>query len=153
MRETLFNWLMPELSDARCLDLFAGTGVLGFEALSRGAAQAVFVEQDAKAAEHLTATYRDLDATGVRVVRDDVLRFLSASPANPFDVVFIDPPYQSAIRERVCWALERGGWLAAGARVYVETETAHPVVVPPAWQPYREGEFGRVCVRLYTVPG
>jgi 16S rRNA (guanine966-N2)-methyltransferase len=116
VRETLFNWLRDSLAGARCLDLYAGTGALGFEALSRGAAAAWFVEQDAALIEGLTATGRQLGATP-HVVRRDALAFLREPPAARFDVTFLDPPYAQPL-EPLLELLPR--WLTPQAVVYVE---------------------------------
>ena len=96
VRETVFNWLHGSLVGARCLDLFAGTGVLGFEALSRGAAEAWFVEQDAKLVDALRTTARQL-GVAPQIVRRDALAFLREPPAARFDVVFLDPPYAAPL--------------------------------------------------------
>ena len=150
MRETLFNWLAPGLPGARCLDLFAGTGALGLEALSRGAAHTVFVEQNPAVAANLTSTCADLAALEAEVVGNDVLRFLSTPPTG-FDVVFIDAPYDSTLTDRVCRALDADGWLVHGARVYVETARDRTLNLPAAWRLLREGCIGQVHSRLYEV--
>ena len=116
VRETLFNWLVPALDGASCLDLFAGSGVLGLEALSRGAVQAWFVERDAVLAAALRAQVRVLGAQG-RVIRRDALKFLSSRPQRRFDVVFVDPPYATGLAEVL---EELAAWLAAEHLVYVE---------------------------------
>lgn len=116
VRETLFNWLREVVVGARCLDLYAGTGVLGFEALSRGAAEAWFVEHDAVLADALRATAKRLDVAP-RIVRRDALAFLREPPSARFDVAFLDPPYALPV-EPVLELLPP--WLAPGALVYVE---------------------------------
>jgi 16S rRNA (guanine966-N2)-methyltransferase len=116
VRETVFNWLHDALAGARCLDLYAGSGVLGLEALSRGAAEAWFVERDAALVEALQATGRQLGVTP-RVVRRDALAFLREPPTARFDVVFLDPPYAQHL-DPLLELLPR--WLAAQALVYVE---------------------------------
>ncbi len=116
VRETLFNWLRESLVGAHCLDLFAGTGVLGFEALSLGAAGACLVEQDAKLVEALRATAGKLGATP-RIVRRDALAFLREPSAARFDVVFLDPPYAAPLDP---FLAVLPPWLAARAVVYVE---------------------------------
>ena len=120
VRETLFNWLVPALDGASCLDLFAGSGVLGLEALSRGAVQAWFVERDAVLAAALRAQVRVLGAQG-RVIRRDALKFLSSRPQRRFDVVFVDPPYATGLAEVL---EELAAWLAAEHLVYVERPAA-----------------------------
>lgn len=118
MRETLFNWLDPWLPGAGCLDLFAGTGVLGFEALSRGARRAVFVERDARAAAALESLCDELEADAT-VVAGSAERFLQTPTGGPFDVVFVDPPYAASVTG-VFAALP--AVLAPGAFVCLERE-------------------------------
>jgi 16S rRNA (guanine966-N2)-methyltransferase len=116
VRETLFNWLQGVLAGARCLDLYAGTGALGFEALSRGAARVTFVERDASLVAALRATAEQLKATAT-IVRRDALAYLREPAAERFDVVFLDPPYSEPIGA----LLELlPAWLAPSALVYVE---------------------------------
>jgi len=118
VRETLFNWLGTRLAGARCLDLFAGTGALGFEALSRGASRAVLVESDAATAEALHRHQRELGAT-VEIICADAGEYLSRSGIGPFDIVFVDPPYSNPVTG-VLEALVPA--LAPGARLYLERE-------------------------------
>lgn len=118
VRETLFNWLDPELHGARCLDLYAGTGVLGFEALSRGAAAAVLVERDARSASALERLRDELRAEA-EIVNADAEAYLARPGIGRFDIVFVDPPYQSAATPVLESLLAR---LAAGARIYLERE-------------------------------
>lgn len=116
VRETLFNWLAPSLPGAQCLDLFAGTGVLGLEALSRGAAETMFVEHDAVLVGALEERVGAL-AAEAQVFHEDALEFLASRPRRPFDVVFVDPPYATGLAH----VLEKlVGWLAPGHLVYVE---------------------------------
>lgn len=137
-RETLFNWLQPWLPGARVLDLFAGSGALGFESVSRGASQAVLVERDAALAGALEASVRRLDAAdSVQVVRADALELLRTPLFGPFDGVFCDPPFDAGL-----WAttLERlGPWLADDAWLYLESPAATPVQPPGDWRLHREG--------------
>jgi len=116
VRETVFNWLRDSLDGARCLDLYAGTGALGFEALSRGAAQAVFVEQDAALVAALQAIAQQF-AAKPHIVRRDALAFLREPPTAKFDIVFLDPPYAQPV-EPLLELLPR--WLVARALIYVE---------------------------------
>ena len=143
IRETLFNWLMPVVHDARCLDLFAGTGALGLEALSRGAASATFVERDAGAAENL---YQSLERFGARnavVHCADALRYLQGTPG-AFDIVFLDPPFDGGDFENLCTLLDNG-WLAPEARVYMEMSRDRAVpVLPEGWSVMRDRKAGKV---------
>jgi 16S rRNA (guanine966-N2)-methyltransferase len=131
VRETLFNWLRSSLPGARCLDLYAGTGVLGFEALSHGAAGVWFIEQDAALVEALSATAGQLGATP-SIVRRDALAFLCEPASARFDVVFLDPPYTQPL-DPLLELLPR--WLAPRAVVYVERPRSAglPPVPGAAW--------------------
>lgn len=116
VRETLFNWLDPFLPGAQCLDLFAGTGALGLEALSRGAAETTFVEHDAVLVRALEERVGAL-AAEAQVFHEDALEFLASRPQRPFDVVFVDPPYATGLAQ----VLERlAAWLRPEHLVYVE---------------------------------
>ncbi|WP_294945736.1 16S rRNA (guanine(966)-N(2))-methyltransferase RsmD [Sulfurivirga sp.] len=149
MRETLFNWLQFELPGARVLDLFAGTGALGLEALSRGAGEAVFVERNPKAARQLKTNLKMLGAAA-RVVQGDALRYLDGAP-EAFDVVFVDPPFAEALQERVVQRLAQG-WVAPGGWVYVEQPKKQPSPeVPESWRLHREKTAGEVRYLLYQA--
>ena len=156
VRETLFNWLAPSLPGAQCLDLFAGTGVLGLEALSRGAAGATFVERDAVLARALRERTGRL-AAEARVFREDALEFLASRPPRRFDVVFVDPPYAMGLVE----VLEKlAAWLGPGHRVYVERpverggspldEAAGAV---PGARLMKQGSAARVAFGLLRLAG
>jgi 16S rRNA (guanine966-N2)-methyltransferase len=148
VRETLFNWLQSIIPGARCLDLFAGSGALGFEALSRGAAQVVWIERHALAVGHLVENLSVLGATGGSVVRADVLAWLRG-PARPFDVVFVDPPFDRKLLAPVCSALEKEGWLKPGAYVYLESEAGScQLALPDNWEIVRHKRAGQVDYRL-----
>jgi 16S rRNA (guanine966-N2)-methyltransferase len=147
VRETLFNWLAPDLEGSRCLDLFAGTGALGIEALSRGAAEACFVERDATVAAHLTDSLRRLDCATAQVVVADALEFL-AQPPRPFDVVFLDPPFGGTEQGSLCRLLG-AGWLSDDALVYLEMSRSLPLpAFPPRWELLRERTAGQVRFAL-----
>jgi 16S rRNA (guanine966-N2)-methyltransferase len=107
VRETVFNWLQFDIDGARCLDLFAGSGALGFESLSRGAAHTVFVEREAKIGRYLRDTLAHLQAANAEVVVTDAVHWLQRA-GSPFDVVFLDPPFASGILPEVCRRLEEG---------------------------------------------
>ena len=146
VRETLFNWLGQSLHGLKCLDLFAGSGALGFEALSRGAARVVMVERDREAADALRANAKALQADGLDIVQGEALAFL-AGDKERYDVVFMDPPYASDLAQR---ALERlAPRLEAGARVYVET--AAPLSPGAAWRVLRDDRAGAVRYALFEA--
>lgn len=147
VRETLFNWLAPVLPGMRCLDLFAGTGALGLEALSRGAAQACFVECQAVIAKALEESLRRLGSDNARVVVGDAHRFL-AGPPQPFDLVFLDPPFGDVDLGDLCTLLDKG-WLSGDARVYLELPGSTPLPgLPPHWTVLREKTAGQVRFAL-----
>ncbi|KRE84861.1 16S rRNA (guanine(966)-N(2))-methyltransferase RsmD [Rhodanobacter sp. Soil772] len=148
VRETLFNWLAPVIDGARCLDLCAGTGALGVEALSRGAAGVQFVERDARAAQALRANLARLKADAGQVTALDAGLFLQGA-AQPYDLVFLDPPFALDLWPALARQLEQGGWLTAQGWVYVESPRGDAPVLPPNWQLHREGQAGEVCFALY----
>ncbi|MFP4647611.1 MAG: 16S rRNA (guanine(966)-N(2))-methyltransferase RsmD [Halorhodospira sp.] len=143
VRETLFNWLTPSLPGARCLDLFAGTGALGLEALSRGANEAVLVEHDRHIAETLRRNLHNLHATGGQVAAVDALTYLRGL-ASPFEIVFLDPPYWGDLLAPCCQTLAERGWLAASAYVYIEAHAGTGLpALPAGWALSREGRAGQ----------
>lgn len=148
VRETLFNWLAPVIGGARCLDLCAGTGALGIEALSRGAASVQFVERDARAAQALRDNLARLKATNGEVAALDAEQFLCGVPRT-LDLVFLDPPFALELWSTLTRQLEQGGWLAAQAWIYVESPRAAAPALPPNWQLHREGHAGEVRFALY----
>lgn len=146
VRETLFNWLAPLLPGARCLDLYAGTGVLGLEALSRGAGSVLFVEQAVGVAREIQSSLAALDATGGRVITADADAFLRGSP-QACDVVFLDPPYGTPLGN-LCTLLA-GGWLAPRARIYLEwNRKQSPPDLPDDWRLLRDQTAGQVRFAL-----
>jgi 16S rRNA (guanine966-N2)-methyltransferase len=149
VRETLFNWLQNTLPDSRCLDCFAGSGALGFEALSRYATVACLVELDRHVVKQLQANQQKLAASGCNIVQADTIQWLSKT-GTAYDVVFVDPPFHQGLTEKTIELLERNGWLAERAFIYVERETNAPELsVPDSWSLYREKVAGQVCSRLY----
>lgn len=151
VRETLFNWLQFELPGQRCLDLYAGSGALGLEALSRGAALAVFIERDPQAADCIQGALERLGCTRGRVETADALEWL-ARPARPdhvFDGVFLDPPYGQSLLPATLAALERSGCLAAHAWAYLEDAAERGVpAVPAGWAVVRSKRAGDVGYHL-----
>jgi len=149
VRETLFNWLAPRIHGARCLDLFAGTGALGFEALSRGAATVLFVEKSPVAANLLRRNAQLLGANGAEVRQDDALDFVARQGNGPFDIVFLDPPFADAMLGELCRLLAGASVLTPGALVYLEEDRATPAVgLPAGWQLLKSGTAGNVRYSL-----
>lgn len=148
VRETLFNWLAPVIEGSHCLDLCAGTGALGIEALSRGAAQVRFVEPDALAARMLQANLQRLKVSGGDVIVMDAQRYLRGG-APVSSVVFLDPPFALALWSTLADQLEEGGVLAGQAWIYVESPRGTTPRLPLNWQLHRESHAGEVRFALY----
>lgn len=147
VRETVFNWLQPWIDGARCLDLFAGTGAFGFEALSRGAASAVLVERDPVAVHNLQATKTALKADAARIEPTSAALFLQAKP-QPFDIVFLDPPFASGELAAVLAQLSQG-WIAPAGLIYIESPAAAGTpALPPSWTWLRNKTAGQVGYHL-----
>ncbi len=143
VRETLFNWLGQDLTGKSCLDLFAGSGALGFEAASRGARRVVMVESDAVTWRALAASRDSLAAASVELKKGDALEFLR-SDAGIYDVVFLDPPFKADYWPRLAPLLPPR--LAPGALVYHESAASPDL--PPEWEIWRQGQAGQVGYRL-----
>jgi 16S rRNA (guanine966-N2)-methyltransferase len=153
VRVTLFDWLAFVLPGKRALDLFAGSGALGIEAWSRGAAAVTLVEADPELAAALRGNVERLHADGVAVTASTAERFLAGAPAVPYDVVFIDPPFAAGLWSATLARLADGGWLADGALVYVESPPGAEVAIPSGWTLHREGKAGEVRYALWRVSG
>ena len=150
VRETLFNWLQSEIQNARCLDLFAGSGALGLEALSRGAEQSVLVERDNKASAQLRANLDVLKADKGKVIQGDALTFLQqGNQSPPYHIVFIDPPFALNLWQATIDALEAGDWLANDATIYIESGRETKYQPPINWQLHREKHAGNISYRLF----
>ncbi|MEE4278913.1 MAG: 16S rRNA (guanine(966)-N(2))-methyltransferase RsmD [Halieaceae bacterium] len=152
LRETLFNWLVAQVPDARCLDLFAGTGALGLEALSRGAAHCDFVEPQRQALEGLRASLTRLgagDRARAHGMKSDEAVSILAAQGERYDLVFLDPPFGAGLLEPTLTALVDQGALAADALVYAEFPRSESPGVPAALKPWKEGSGGRVSMRVY----
>ena len=152
VRETLFNWLAPVIDGSRCLDLFAGSGALGIEALSRGAEAVVFVERSAAAARQLGKSLSALGADGGNVVAANALDFLREKSPSTFDIVFLDPPFAADYYAELCRLLADRGWVSTGSLVYLEQDRAEAVPeLPPGWQLQKEKTAGNVRYSLVRV--
>ncbi|HEX5693568.1 MAG TPA: 16S rRNA (guanine(966)-N(2))-methyltransferase RsmD [Arenimonas sp.] len=149
VRETLFNWLQVKVPGARVRDLFAGTGALGFEAVSRGAAATTLVERDPVLAEALRASATRLKLETVRVVTADALAWLAQPVGQRFDLVFLDPPFDAGLWEQAASRLEP--WLAPDAWIYVETPAKTAPILPPGWRLHREGQTRDVRYALFRA--
>jgi len=157
VKETVFNWLMPYIHQANCLDCFAGSGSLGFEAMSRGATQVTLVELNRAAAKQLQANKELLKADNVTVISNDALSFLKEGTLKQdladnnqkaFDLVFIDPPFRKQLVEQAAQLLNSYG-LAEDALIYVEMEAESTQIIPTNWQLLKEKVTGQVIYQLY----
>lgn len=149
VRETLFNWLNWQVPASRCLDLFAGTGALGVEAASRGAKQVILVEKDRSIAEGLRQQLAPFASAKVQVIQADALQWLSTPPAESFDIVFLDPPFQQNLLAPCCALLESKGWLAQNAFIYLESEVElQALILPENWTVIKQQRAGQVAAHL-----
>ena len=152
VRETLFNWLQPVIQGARCLDLSAGCGALGLEALSRGAAEVLFVDREPTLTRAIEGHLEMLQAVGGECRCQDAGRFLEGQ-GRGFDLAFLDPPFGSADWPVLCEQLHSGGWLVAGARVYLEDAAGvGEPALPPGWALLRSAKAGNVGYHLASPP-
>jgi len=148
-RETLFNWLQERLPGARCLDLFAGSGALGFEAASRGAAQVDMLERSSRVARQLQENRQLLDCQAVTVHCIDALSWLTQE-GRPYDILFLDPPFADDLLSACCERLELGGWLGRECRIYLEWDLNGPAPrLPDGWIRLKEKRAGQVAYALY----
>ncbi len=148
VRETLFNWLGQDLTGWRCLDAYAGSGALGFEAASRGAAGVVLVDRDPKLVRSLRASRERLGASQVTVEQADAIAYMRRAPAAAFDIVFLDPPFAQGLSEPALAAA--GRLVVPGGFIYLEAEEALDEVIPasPALVLQRCGRAGAVRFHL-----
>lgn len=148
VRETLFNWLTPKIAGTRCLDLFAGSGALGFEALSRGALYVEMIDQSADVVLLLQTELAALGGGNVRIYRAEVPRQLHAV-TQPFDIVFLDPPYNENLLLPCCHYLEEHGFLADLAHIYLEArEVIKDNDLPANWCLLKSQQAGQVFYHL-----
>lgn len=149
VRETLFNWLRNLISGSHCLDLFAGSGALALEALSRGAASAVMVEKDNTAVQQLHTHLVTLGTDKARIVHADALAYLRRTPEQRVDIVFLDPPFAQDLLSPCIKLLEQQGWLADNAWIYLEAEKDHgDLPLPANWSLHRSKCVGEVTSHL-----
>lgn len=156
-RETLFNWLAMYVPGSRCLDLFAGSGALGLEALSRGAGQVMLVDHTPVLANALKQNLKTLGATHGTVICQTVEQFLHQPPETPFDIIFMDPPFHQGWLERLFLQLETTRWVKPGGWIYVEHESDRGApAIPAGWQLHRQKTAGQVTYNLFrnvATPG
>jgi 16S rRNA (guanine966-N2)-methyltransferase len=149
-RETLFNWIQTIVPGSRCVDLFAGTGALGFEAASRGADSVDLVEKNSVVVATLQRGKETLNADQVMVHRADALSWLESQPENIFRIIFVDPPFNDDLHETVMEKIEESGCLVSGGLVYVETPTSQAAPLMPAgWSVWREKVLGEIRMQVF----
>lgn len=151
VKETLFNWIAADIPHSRCLDLFAGSGGLGFESASRQAELVTMVELNKQAYQQLVTNSSQLKANNIEIHQQDALQFLQ-QPGQAYDVIFIDPPFRQGLLEQTLNLLQQNGWLAENGLVYIETEKELQLPdIPAYWQLHREKTAGQVSYRLYQL--
>ncbi|KJY81680.1 methyltransferase [Vibrio galatheae] len=149
VKETLFNWLAQDIPRAKCLDLFAGSGGLGFEAASRQAEMVTLIELNPNAFRQLETNIASLKAANLKAHNIDALSFLK-QVGTPHHVVFIDPPFRKGLLDETVALLEANGWLAQDAMIYIETEKELSLdCIPAHWHLHREKTAGQVSYRLF----
>jgi len=157
IRETLFNWLAADIADARCIDLFAGSGVLAFEALSRGAQEVYALEKNRAVFHHIRANSQRLEAHDLKLLNVDSTEWLlwlktdEDQPENPgFDIVFVDPPFYGAIDPQLLILLDRSGILLPRAKIYLEQPDASDGwQIPAGWEILKDKKAGSVRFSLF----
>ncbi|MHC8440694.1 MAG: 16S rRNA (guanine(966)-N(2))-methyltransferase RsmD [Candidatus Eutrophobiaceae bacterium] len=142
LRETLFNWLAPRIEGAECLDLFAGTGALGFEVVSRGAAHAVLVEKEASIFAQLQAQKNAFSAQSIDLIHANAFSWIKKKKASPFEIVFLDPPFGRGLIERSCQALLDSNLADSNTCIYAESEPG--LTFPAHWQTIKCTTTGHV---------
>ena len=150
VRETLFNWLMPYIDGRTCLDLYCGSGALGFEAVSRGAASAVLVEKNPKAIKALRQNQQAIDTENqIRITACAALQYLSTASAR-FDLIFLDPPFATDELEKACYQVQKHGLIAPEGLIYLERAAERELVyLPDKWREIKTAQRGGVCYTLY----
>jgi len=148
-RETLFNWLQPFIVAADCVDLFAGTGALGFEAASRGAASVLMVEKDPQAFEVLSQSAGQLQAEQVKLHAGGAMSLIKNLESDSFDLVFVDPPFDSNLSGLVLERLVQQGCVRQGGFVYVESPASAQIPAPDGWSVWRDQQMGEVRMQLF----
>jgi 16S rRNA (guanine966-N2)-methyltransferase len=149
IRETLFNWLAPHIHGARCLDLFAGSGALGLEALSRGASHVDFYDSAYPVIGHIKDCLTRFDTHAAKVYLAEIPEQLPQTSTQAFNIIFLDPPFHQGLLEPCCHWLENHGWVAAKAMIYLECEATLPLLnLPEQWQVHHSKKAGQVSYHL-----
>lgn len=150
IRETLFNWLTPTIEGARCLDLFAGSGALCFEALSRGAESCIAIEANSQAVSELRHNQTQLTADNLNIVSGDCHKFLErGNTAKPYNIIFLDPPFDMKFHKQISKLLISGNWLASRAQIYCEFPATEAQDLPLSWRLVKDKVAGNVRYCLF----
>ena len=150
VRETLFNWLQADIVNSHCLDLFAGSGALGFEALSRGAKTVVQIERNPLACHVLRKNAQTLATSSIKLQQADAFEYLQTAETRPFDIVFVDPPFFQGFVLQSCDLLERHGWLSGYTKIYIESEhELELTTLSSSWHLLKHKRAGDVMYRLF----
>lgn len=151
IRETVFNWIQQKVVDARCLDLFAGSGALGLEALSRGASHVTFIDNNPAIVKQLKQVLATFQADNASVLNYDVRHKLTVPP-QPYDIIFLDPPFGFGYLPVMCETMVQTGWLNPDAYIYMESElNLKSLPLPPTWNLIKEKIAGNVHYRLIQI--
>lgn len=149
IRETLFNWIGPQIAGSRCLDAFAGSGALGFEALSRGADEVVMIENNLTALRQLEASKQLLDATGATLLGGSAIAWLeSGVEKRTFDIVFLDPPFDGNLLDKALYLITANNLVSLDGLAYVESAANKPLAIPQGWSIHKEKTTGGITCRL-----
>jgi 16S rRNA (guanine966-N2)-methyltransferase len=150
VRETLFNWLQFSIAGKRCLDVFAGSGILGIEAASRGASRVMLIENDGKACLAIGLSIETLGTERFDLRHADAITLLGTAPSEAYDIVFIDPPFRKGLVPTTVERLETQGWVVPASKIYIEMEAdSTSVEIPRTWQMLKSGTAGDVAYYLY----
>jgi len=151
IRETVFNWLTAEIHGACCLDLFAGSGALGLEALSRGASSVLFIDKSSQAIKQIDTFLNNVAAEGATTVCADALRFLNKNDIPPFDLLFIDPPFQQNLWDLAIKTIVKQSLVRANGLVYIEFPPGTHINIPNSWKEHRSKTTGSVVYQLFRI--
>lgn len=148
VRETLFNWLMADIVNANVVDLFAGSGALGFEALSRGAKQVSFIELNPQVCRGIEQNIKRLNVTNAHLRQQAAQDFIRSAPADSVDLMFVDPPFAQSLHEEVIALIDEQNIIKDGGHLYIESPAQISVALPPNWTCHREKTSGEVRYML-----
>jgi len=148
-RETLFNWLAPHIVQANCLDICSGSGIFGFEALSRGAAHVTLVDKSSRVTKHLQEQKQKFKTEKAEIICADVVQWLSQPATQQYDIAFIDPPFTDHLLQSICQPLAENEWLKPQALIYLEMALTESLSLPKEWEQLKEQKAGKVRYELW----